>query len=737
MAENTREHVALHIAGRPFEVVGMTGEESVSRLFKFDLVCRLEGGEAPPDSLIAADAIVTLYDTFGTERHISGLVCDAEERISDDGSAELALTVRPHAYALSLGRQSRVYQDMTVVDIVKDILSRSAQATRWEVVGSYAKHIYCAQYREDDWTFAARMLEEEGIYFWFEHDHGTTTLVFSDQSTIAPDLTGGADIAFAFESGMSAEAEVIDEIGALSASVPSKFSIVSFNHQKPMLRVAGAVGDGAFEVYDAPGGGPDSPGATQRRAQILKEAATAASAGVCGLTSSVRMVPGMVAHVVGSPLDGSGRYFITRASYTASQRRRGNSSNDRPYICTFEGIDKAVIFRPPAEMPPAKQAGLQTGKVVGASSDEIMPDATGRVRVQLHWDRGGKWDDKAGKWMRVAQRGTEESMLLPRVGWNVLTFNEEGEIDAPSVLSRIHDAEHPPTYALPANKTRVVFKTATSPGGGTFNEVYFEDKKGAEEMFINASKDMLVLAQQVKSESVTRDSTRLVGVNHSLTVGSDWAENVLRHQRVNIGGDESIEIGKDRLKTVKQNETVKIGGNRKVKAGFQATISVTKKRNLKVGAAVIELTTGGISTVSGQNTTIMVGGVDMKVAKNSISEDTGKIATQLIGGAKIEISGLDMPADTGQKLNEMVAGAMLLKAGGAFVDGATKTNNWKIGGPLTATAPDVYVEAVDKIELKCGGSVITILPESVEISAPAFDLSGAELKVETQKVEHN
>ncbi|NUQ72674.1 MAG: type VI secretion system tip protein VgrG [Polyangiaceae bacterium] len=737
MADNTREHVALNVGGRPFEVVSMTGEESVSRLFRFDFVCRANVGDTSPDGLVAQEAGIAFYDSFGRERRISGLVTDVEERISDEGSAEIAVTVRPHAYVLSLGRQNRVYQDKTVVDIVKEVLGRSAQKTRWEVVSAYAKHEYCAQYREDDWTFAVRMLEEEGIYFWFAHEGGSTTLVFSDQSTIAPELEGGADVLFAFESGMGADQEVIEEIGGFSAAAPGKFSIASFNHQKPALKISGGAGDGGYEVYDAPGGGPDSPDASARRARLLKEAATAASGGVAGLSSSVRLIPGMIVHVVGSPLEGDSRYFITRSVYKASQQRRGTARGERPYSCSFEAIPESVLFRPPSEMPPAKQAGLQTGMVVGAAGDEIMPDATGRVRVQLRWDREGQWDDKAGKWMRVAQRGTEESMLLPRVGWNVLTFNEEGEIDAPSVLSRIHDAEHPPTYPLPANKTRVVFKTATTPGGGSFNEIYFEDKKGAEEMFMNASKDMIVLAQQVKSESVQRDSTRVVGVNHTLSVGSDWAENVLNNQSVSIGGNETIEIGNDRLKTVKQNETEKVSGMRKIKTGFQHTISVTKKRNLKVGAAVVELTTGGISTVSGTNTKIMVGGADIRVAKQSITEDTGKNGKQLVGGAKIEISGLDMPADTGIEYKETVAGAMFLKAGGAFIDGATQTAAWKIVGALNATAPDVYVEAVEKIEVKCGGSVLTILPDSVEIAAPSFDLSGAQLTVETKKVEHN
>lgn len=734
--ENKQEHVRLAIGGQPVEVVSLTGEESVSRLFRFDLGCNVDVGAAPPASLIAAEATITLYDGFGAERTISGLVTDAAERISDEGTAELAVTVRPHAYVLSLGRCSRVFQDKTVVDIVSDILARSGQKTRWELVSSYRPHEYCAQYREDDWTFAVRMLEEEGIHFRFDHEGGTT-MVLDDTSTIGPALPGGADIVYSYRSGMRADRELIEEIGNVATVMPGRFSIHSFNHTNPKLAVSGAAGDGALVVYDAPGGGPDSPDACARRATILHEAAMSASQGVAGKSTSVRLVPGTVMNVVDGPLGGEARYFLTRVRYSASQRRRGAAGGDLQYTCHFEAIPAKVSFRPPVEMPPAKQAGMQTGVVVGPAGEEIHPDASGRVRVQLRWDREGGWDHQAGKWMRVAQRGTEESMLLPRVGWNVLTFNEEGEIDAPSVLSRIHDAEHPPAYPLPGNKTRVVWKTATTPGGGSHNEIYFEDKKGSEELFMNASKDMIVYAQQVKSESVQRDSVRQVGSNHSMTVGASMTEMVLGNQRVTIGADEKIQIGNGRLKEVLKDEAVKIGGQRTIHTGFQHNISVTKKRTLEVASAVIEKTTGRVGTVAGESFKAIIGGVDLKMSEKSISEDTGRNATQTIGAAKIELSGRDMPADTGKVYREQVGIAMFLKAGGAFVDGAHKTAKWKIGGMVTASAPEVYVEAIDKIEIRCGASVLTILPESVTISSPSLDLTGTELKVETQKVEHN
>ncbi len=201
---NEREHVELFIGGAPLDVVSLTGEEAVSRLFRFDLVCRAGEGFASAPGLVAAEARVVLWDGHGAERAIRGLVTAAAERISDDGTVELAVTVRPHAYVLALGRACRVYQNKTVVEIVKEVIARSAQKTKWELVSSYKPHEYCAEYREDDLTFMTRMLEEEGIHFRFDHDGGATTLVFDDSSTIGPDLPGGADIEFSYQRGMRA-----------------------------------------------------------------------------------------------------------------------------------------------------------------------------------------------------------------------------------------------------------------------------------------------------------------------------------------------------------------------------------------------------------------------------------------------------------------------------------------------------------------------------------------------------
>lgn len=735
-----KEHVTLSIQGRPFEVVGMEGDECISRLFRFDIVCAAPAGSYDIASFIGADAAMTLHDTFGIERTVQGIISETTDRISEDGTAELHFVLHPHAYPLLLGRQSRVFQNATVVDIVTQIVSQTGQPFRWQMVSSYKPHEYCAQYREDDWTFATRMLEEEGIYFWFDHEGSKSTLVFSDNSASAPDLSGGAAITYAYESGLHSNRETIDELGSRVEVTPTKWTIGSFNQQKPLLKVTGSVGSGPLEIYDAPGGGPDTPEACARRAQMMSEACKAMNLGIAGLSSSVRLVPGMIANIVGHPLSRmEGRFLVTRARYLAKQRRRGGAAGvDRPFACSFDIIPQAVPYRPPAEVAPAKQPGLQTGRVVGIAGDEVHPDVQGRVRVQLRWDRDGKWDEKAGKWMRVAQRGTEESMLFPRIGWNVLTFNEEGEIDAPNVLSRIHDAEHPPTYTLPANKTRVVFKTATTPGGGSFNEIYFEDKKGREELFINASKDMTIYAKHVKTETVGHDSLRVVGNNHDIKIELDAFEHVFNDQSVSISGNEEVTVSHNRFKEVKQSETISVGGNRTISTGVMHNLSAKYKRTLNVGGSVIEAAKGSVGMTVGKNFDVMIGGAEFKASQMSIAEDVGKESTQIIGGARIEIAAQNMPTDVGEKYEETVLGTMSLQTDEAFIDGAEKTAKWEVGSAISGHAPKVFVEARDKIQIKCGSSVITILPDSIEISSPSLDLTGAtQLKVVTQTVDHN
>ncbi len=734
------EHASFAIGGEPLEVVKVDGDEGVSRLFRFVITCAADPNTPSPEALVAREAELTLRDGYHGERRITGLIAEASIEASDDGSVTLVAVLRPKVFPLTLGRDCYAFQDFDVIDVVKDVLESATTAkmpVRYELVSAYPKRSYIAQYREDDWSFLTRLLEEEGIYYWFDHAADETTLVFCEHSSSAPELPGGPYIAFAYESGMSSGLELIEEIGSAVKAVPTRFTVGSFDPARPQFKVTATEGEGPLEVYDAPGGGSESPAVIAARAKTMKEAAAAARELVMGQANSGRLVPGMIFELGGHPIARlDGRYFITSSRVVVEQRRRNAGQAGRSFVCHFSAIEDKTPYRPPTDTLPAKQAGLQIGLVIGAPGEEIHSDATGRVRVQLHWDRFGKRDHTAGKWMRVAQRATPGSMLLPRMGWNVTTFNEEGGIDAPHILSRIHDGDHPPAYALPANKTRVVWKTATTPGGGSFNEIYFEDRKGAEEMFINASKDMNVFVTNLKNEFVHNDSTRTVGNNHDIQIADLASETIARHQTVSIGANETVKAMAGRNKTVGGSESITVGGSRKLKVGSSHLTNVGKSRSLSVGAAMIDTTLGNVSN-SSKFASVIVGGVVLKVSAASITEDVGTIGLQTIGGIKFESAKRASALEVQKKYRERVGGIMALETKGRYIDNAETTSTWTVGAELKGEAPEIWVEAIKEIRIKCGDSVIRILPDGITIKAKSIDLSGAHIQALTKAIDHN
>ena len=745
MIDKAREHASLWIDGRSFEVVTLTGREAISALFTYEITC--SGGVlgASPDELVGALATVELYDGFGASRRVHGLVTAAEHRAFDDGNAIYSVTVRPAAYPLTLGRNCRVFQDQTVPEIVAAVLAgapplSASMTSQWELASTYAKRVYTAQYREDDWSFCCRLLEEEGIYYWFDHGDDASTLVFADDSTRAPELSGGAQIEVTHETGTTRDRESVLELGAAVEVRPTKVSVGSFNAANPGLAVAGGVGEGALEIYDASGAGPTTPEACERRAKLAGQAAAGGGAGARGTATSVRLVPGRAVEIGGHPLGSiDGRYLVTESSCSVTQRRRGasgDSPDDRTYLCRFRVGAAALAFRPPRATPPAKQAGLQIGVVVGPGGDEVHTDSSGRVRVQFHWDREGSRDDKAGKWMRVSQRPNDGSMLYPRMGWNVAALHEEGNVDAPAVLSRFCDANNPPSYGLPENKTRLVYKTQETPGGSKNNEIRFESKSGEEQMFFNASKDMEYLVKRDRTETISRDATRKIGRDHAFDVTGDYEDNVRRDQKVEIVGDEQIQVDGSYEKLVDADEIVTIAGKRSLKVDDKFTDQVSATRSLRVGSAQIDTTLGLISSTA-KETQISVGGAVVRGTVNAITETVKGKGDQKIGAAKIELVKKDRTTSVAGNLFETVGGAMLNKAGGLYKVSSKYAAMWNVAFATKAAAPTIVIEAEHVLYVMVGGSSIAITPDGVTITTPTFDLSKAKAVVSTTTAEHH
>lgn len=770
------KRVSVVVAGvGECDVQTVDGKEQFSYLFDYRVRFRTKNGVVTPPQLIGREATLKLHDSSHAERDVTGLVIESHVEPHEHGEDWIEIVIRPFAYPLILGRDSRAFHDLDAVAIVKAVLDGAGVPARFEITGSYPVRDYTVQYRESDWEFICRLLEEEGIFFWFDHTE-KSKLVIGDKSSAAEDLPGGAELVYKGESELVPGKDFIFEFGATHRLRPRRFTLASFDFAKPSAKVEADAGDDGLEVYDAPGAGLVDAGALAVRAQARKDAAAVEAFAMEGRTPSVRLSPGRAFELVEHPVARfDGRYVVIEVLTKVTQADATQSvGQGHELIVQMRSLPADQPFRPAIVTKVPTRPGLQSGQVVGAAGDEVMPDAQGRVRVQQHFDRLGEKNEKAGHFIRVTQRGTTGSMLLPRVGWNVLSVNEEGSPDVPVLLNRTFDGEHMPPYTLPDNKTRVVYKTATTPGDGTFNEIRFEDREGDEEMFINSTKDYNVLVQDKKTDLVRRDMTRSVGVDHDLTVGDTYDDHIKINQTVDVGGNQSLDIADDRSKLIAGSETIKIGGNRSIKTG--ATLSTNaKNRSLTVGAAQLDTTIG---PVLAQSTMIneIVGGAVIKATPKTMVESVGQnvsvntllgaigggaagalgsipgssavmsklpsggagCAIQTVGVAKIEL-GLSRTINTTTSYAEKVGGMMTLKTQGGFTDIVT-------AGPMDLSALSIVqktkkltITSETSVTLKVGGTTLTVsAKEGIKLDAPEIQLSGASaLTAKASQIKHN
>ncbi|MDC3953971.1 type VI secretion system Vgr family protein [Polyangium jinanense] len=709
-------------------VLSLRGEEALSTLFRYEVEVEVELPLPDVDVVIGAEATLTLRDQAHKERVVTGVVAEASARALDSERGRATLVLRPMMWRQSLGRDCYASQDVRVQDVVDDVLADYTGKYRWALTRSYPRYPYRAQYREDDWTYVSRLLEEEGIYYWFDHDAGSIT-VFSDNSTAAPEMPGGALLPWVRESALQPKQDAVTQLGSVSAASTGRFAAKSYDLKRPLVPIKAQAGAGRHEVYDAPGGGTGMEAILAVRVRDQRDAAVAARAGVMGLSTSVRPYPGVTLEIDGHPVGKlNGRYLVTRVEVDGDEHQ--------PCDTRFWAIRAEVAFRPERATPEAKQAGLQLGQVIGPDGQEVHPDELARVRTILHWDRLGPRNEKGGTWMRVAQRAAPGSMLFPRMGWNVATFNEEGGVDAPSVIWRIHDGQRLPEYKLPGNMTRVVWKTATVPADGTANEIYFEDRMGAEEMFINASRDMNYIVLDSRWESIQNDSTRTVAANHDLTIHASQEERVIRDQQIRIGGNETLTVSGLRIKSVSGNETETVGGSRTIRVGDAHRTSVKGDRTLSVGGSLIEITPNNINRTSRDMVTV-VGGSVVKIAGEDVSEVARKDSVQVIAGSKIEVAKKDRALDVNKVWNEEVGGSIVCVSNEKYLDNADTTSTWKVTSSVLGSAPVVHIEAVESIRFSCGSSVLTMTTEAITITTPSLDLSGATFDADSGIIEHN
>ena len=626
-APANQAHFTLSLEGieHDFKVLEFRGREAISQPYRFDLELVCERPDLDLESLLHRPAFLAIApDGSG----IHGLVHQAAQGESGKRLTRYRLTLVPQLAYLAHRTNQRIFQHLTVPQIIAQVLEEhgiQADAYRFglgPVV--YPPREYCVQYDETDLHFIQRLCEEEGIHYHFQHGASGHVLVFGDDQTVFPRL---AATAYQQDSGLVADQPVIKRFGLRLETRTSRVTRRDYDFEKPRLTMEAAFHSDFqpdLEDYDYPGrfterarGKHLSQRALERHRHDYELAE--------GESDQPRLVSGHFLPLTEHPRsDWNQLWLLTEVLHEGKQPQvleesvtSHVGSGDgfvQGYRNRFSATPWAIPFRPALRHPKPKVLGSQTAVITGPAGEEIHCDEYGRVKIQFHWDREGQADDKTSCWLRVSSSWAGDrygGIAIPRVGMEVLVTFLEGDPDQPLVTGCLYHKEHQVPYDLPANKTRTVFKTLSSPGGGGYNELRIEDRKGAEQIYIHAQRDW--------DENIEHDQTIRVGHERHDTVEANSYSEFRAEEHLTVAGDRKVEVKPDDHLTVGQTQHIKLGTAQlaktgreiHLKAGQKMVIEAGVELTLKAGGSFIKLDPGGI-TVSGPLARINAGGAPGK-----------------------------------------------------------------------------------------------------------------------------
>ena len=626
----------------------MEAIEQLGRPFLINLEVSSTQSKSQLLTLLGSSVTVTLKGGVNGTRYYNGILSRIVYTGLSGGAARYHLELRPWIWVLSRTQDCRIFQNMSVFDIIRQVFSgagftdfadkRQAQA------GSQTLD-FCVQYRETSLDFVTRLMEQYGIYYFFTHENGKHTLNFADDpkshTAVTPAIPRMAQ--------MTEFRAMADHVWSFNADwrlQPGKTSARDYNFTTPSadLTVRSVHPPGhpydSGEIYDYPGlYGVTADG--QKLADVRNQDYAARRLIFTGTTNSRQVTHGAKITLSGSKVtELNTEYLVIATTSTYGQGESTSSSSGEltdSLNCEFDAILATTPFRLDCETPLPLIRGPQTAKVVGKPGDEITTDNYGRVKIKFYWDRISPDDDTASCWVRVAQIWAGNSfggMFMPRVGQEVIVEFLEGNPDRPIITGRVYNATQVVPYALPDNATRSTIKSSSSKGNNGYNELRFEDKAGAEEVFFQAQKDYTKQVLHNETVTITQDTTTTVSKgNRSVTVSQGNDTHVVSK------GDRSVTIsaGND---THKVNKTLSVT----VDTGDHTTEVSAGNHSLKVDA--------GTSTIqAGQSITLKVGG-------NSITIDTTGIT---ITAAKISVQAQSQLSAQGAVVQINASGAMTLQ----------------------------------------------------------------------------
>ncbi|MER3430669.1 MAG: hypothetical protein C4324_06430 [Blastocatellia bacterium] len=606
--------------------------EAISQLFQYEIEAlheETDAGASPtvidPQRVIGQPMVVHAKQLDGASRYFHGICTRFVQGTRNERFTKYQIIVRPRVWLLTQIHQSRIFQQKSVPDILRTVLE--GIDVKFELQGTYQPRNYCVQYRETDWNFVARLMEEEGIYFFFEHGEQMHRMIIADTPQSNVKLPGKTKIPFRLDISSNLE-EWQGSITAFrleNSLNTGKVTLWDHNFELPGKRLETVQvsrftigGNQQLEHYDfpgeyakrfdgiAPGGGEQSDELSKifddnkRTVSLRQQEIDVEYKDGFGTSDCCALTPGYRFELEKYSIaaeNGDHLLVSVRTDAIQSPSYFSDEEVENAYQCQFVALPYSTPFRPARRTRKPLVRGSQTATVVGPAGEEIFTDKYGRVKVQFHWDRDGRADATSSCWLRVAQTWAGKqwgTMFIPRVGQEVIVDFLEGDPDKPIIIGSVYNPENMPPYTLPNEKTKSTIKTNSSKGGGGFNEIRFEDKKGSEQIFIHAEKDADIRVKNDCMETIEHDRHLTIEHNQIEKVSGDKSLTVSGNQVEKVDGNVHLKVGTNKESKIGSKYAVDAGQEIHLKSGLTATIEAGTNLTLKVGGNFININPGGV-----------------------------------------------------------------------------------------------------------------------------------------------
>lgn len=603
----------------------IAGVEGISRLFGFNVSLLSTLPNVAFTDLIGQRVTISIATAKGAFRYINGFISRFAQTGGDPRFSYYEAEIVPWLWFLTRNANCRIFQQLSIPSIIQKVFTDHGFTDfSNRLQGTYSPREYCVQYRETDFNFVSRLMEQNGIFYYFEHDSGKHTLVMGDSPSVYKDCPIQSKFSYQETSGplgVPSNNDVVTQWRVDQTMRSGKYTLTDFNFKTPstsllsnsasMIEVGG---NSNYEIFDYPGFYDNNSDGDQVSKTRMEEE-EAPYAVISGGGSCRPFIPGFRFKLDGHyRTDLNGTYVLTELHHvgTLGDSYASGDLSGISYSNRFVCIPSTVTFRPPRLTPHPFVQGPQTAIVVGPSGEEIYVDNYGRVKVQFHWDREGKRDQNSSCWIRVSSPWAGKNwgaISIPRIGQEVVVDFLEGDPDRPIITGRVYNAEQMPPYTLPDYQTRSTLLSRSSKGGATpnFNEIRFEDKKGSEQLFMNAEKDMDWRVEEESREFVGQNRHLIVKQDQKELVEGSKSQEVKQDHLVKIDGNYSHQAGMNRDEKTGTAWAHEAGQTIYIKGGMTVVIEAGMELSLKGAGGFVDIGPAGV-TIQGTLVNINSGG---------------------------------------------------------------------------------------------------------------------------------